>query len=192
MTTYYKASDIISIFDASLLWFGKNPREIPWYPGDGGWIIVLTRDQEVYDLAHMLLEEIEKGLIKAKRSWVRDIPPSWKDRLGSLPGGLDPRHTEVEISELVKFAIRHNFNPDFLAHLTLPTALEDSTPNKQVRRPQRERAERAIKALYPNDVPDQASEPSQVLFKKVGDWLKDNKLPSVGDDTILRAAGRRK
>ena len=193
MTTCYKASDIIPIFDASLLWFDKKPNELPWYPGDGGWIVVLTRDQEVFDLACMLLLEIEQRLIKARKiSWLRNIPESYKSKLESLPGKFDPRGTEIEIGELVKFAIRHNLKPDFLAHLmTLPTALEDSTPNKQVRRPQRERAERAIKALYPNDVPDQASEPNQILLKKVGDWLKDNKLPPVGDDTILRAAGRR-
>ena len=153
---------------------------------------MLTRDREVYDLAHMLLEEIEKGLIQAKRSWLRDIPPSWRHRLESLPGELDPRHTKVEISELVKFAIRHNLKPDFLAHLiTVPTDLEGTTPNKQVRRPQRERAEWAVKDLYPNGVPDQASEPNRVVLKKVGNWLKNNKLHPVGNDTILRAAGRR-
>jgi hypothetical protein len=192
VTTYYKASDIISILDASLLLFGKNPNQRPSYPGDGGWIVVLTRDREVYDLAHMLLEEVEKGLIKAKRSWLRDIPPSWKHKLGSLPGELDPRYTEVGISELVKFAIRHNLKPDFLAHLmTAPTALEGTVPNKQVRRPRRERVEQAIKDPYPNGVPDQASESNKILLKKVDDWLEANKLPGVGDDTILRAAGRR-
>jgi hypothetical protein len=140
----------------------------------------------------MLLEEIEQGLIQAKRSWLRDIPPSWRHRLESLPGELDPRHTKVEISELVKFAIRHNLKPDFLAHLmTVPTALEGTTPNKQVRRPLRELAERAIKDLYPNGVPDQASERNKILLKNVGDWLEANNLPDVGDDTILRAAGRR-
>jgi hypothetical protein len=73
----------------------------------------------------MLLEEIEKGLIQAKRSWLRDIPLSWKHRLGPLPGELDPRHTEIGISELVKFAFRHNLKPDFLAHLmTVQTALD--------------------------------------------------------------------
>ena len=58
-------------------------------------------------------------------------------------------------------------------------------------RPARERASRAIQALYPDGVPDQATLPNANLCRSVGDWLKD-KLPGVSDATILRAANRRK
>ena len=76
------------------------------------------------------------------------------------------------------------------AHLVvLDTSSADRTPRKQMAR---ERAERAIKDLYPAGVPNQSTEPNSILWRKVGDWLKKNKLPDTSLDTILRAAGRRK
>ena len=59
-------------------------------------------------------------------------------------------------------------------------------------RPARERAERAIKARYPDDIPDPANKPNTILCREVGEWLKSQNLRDVSDDTILRAAGRRK
>ena len=56
----------------------------------------------------------------------------------------------------------------------------------------RERASRAVRSLYPDGVPDQATLPNKTLCRKVSDWLKSKPLPSVSDPTILRAAGRRK
>jgi hypothetical protein len=55
-----------------------------------------------------------------------------------------------------------------------------------------ERARDAIKELYPNGVPGQAAEPNANLCRLVGEKLKQAQLPGVSDDTILRAAGRRK
>jgi hypothetical protein len=57
--------------------------------------------------------------------------------------------------------------------------------------PTRERAQRALNALYPDRLPDQATVPNAILCGRVGEWLKENGLPDVSDDTILRAAGRR-
>lgn len=59
-------------------------------------------------------------------------------------------------------------------------------------RPAIERAQAAIAALYPNGVPDQATEPNATLCRRVSAELKESKLLDVSDDTILRAAGRRK
>ncbi|MGA7385670.1 MAG: 7-cyano-7-deazaguanine synthase [Methylocella sp.] len=59
-------------------------------------------------------------------------------------------------------------------------------------RPALERARGAIRELYLTGVPDQATEPNASLCQRVGAKLKDAKLPGVSDDTILRAAGRRK
>jgi hypothetical protein len=59
-------------------------------------------------------------------------------------------------------------------------------------RPAFERVQRIIDELYPTGVPDQASEPNANLCRRVATKLKDAKLPAVSDDTILRAAGRRK
>jgi len=55
-----------------------------------------------------------------------------------------------------------------------------------------ERARRAIEELYPDGVPEQADVPNAILCRRVGVKLKNEGRPNVSDDTILRAAGRRK
>jgi hypothetical protein len=55
-----------------------------------------------------------------------------------------------------------------------------------------ERARDAIGNIYPNGVPRQAEEPNKNLCRRVSEKLKQARLPDVSDDTILRAAGRRK
>jgi hypothetical protein len=59
-------------------------------------------------------------------------------------------------------------------------------------RPALERAYNAIERLYPTGVPEQAAEPNTILCRRVGETLKNGGLPGVSDDTILRAAGRRR
>jgi hypothetical protein len=116
----HSASDTISIFEASLLWFDKDPSEqLLDYSYGCGWIVLLTRDQEVHDLALALLSEVAEGSIRAKtKSWLPHyIPKDWKDRLNS-PGGLDPRGTNITISDLLKFANDRGQTLNFLAHLT--------------------------------------------------------------------------
>jgi 7-cyano-7-deazaguanine synthase in queuosine biosynthesis len=58
--------------------------------------------------------------------------------------------------------------------------------------PALERARGAISELYPSGDPGQAAEPNANLCRRVGEKLKQDGLPGVSDDTILRAAGRRK
>ena len=69
------------------------------------------------------------------------------------------------------------------------TRRKDGTKRRS--RPAFDRARRALTALYPGGVPPQAEEPNAILFRRVGDWLKANKLLDVSDDTILRAVGPR-
>jgi hypothetical protein len=59
------------------------------------------------------------------------------------------------------------------------------------RRPGRNRAGMAIAKIYPNGIPNSATEPNTIICRKVGNWLKDQGMPGVSDSTILRAAGRR-
>jgi hypothetical protein len=59
-------------------------------------------------------------------------------------------------------------------------------------RPALERARRAVTELYPEGVPGQAAEPNANLYRRVGEKLRNDGLLGVSDDTILRAAGRRK
>jgi hypothetical protein len=55
-----------------------------------------------------------------------------------------------------------------------------------------EAARRAIAALYGHRVPDQATEPNATLCRRVGQKMRALGLPQVSDDTILRAANRRR
>jgi hypothetical protein len=59
-------------------------------------------------------------------------------------------------------------------------------------RPKFEGALRAIGEIYPDGVPDQATEPNFKLCQRVSEKLKGAGLSGVSDDTILRAAGRRR
>jgi hypothetical protein len=70
------------------------------------------------------------------------------------------------------------------------TVVSGATPGR--RQPSRERAKKALEALYQGKIPDQDSEPNKILCGKVGAWLENSNLPEVKTDTILRAAGRRK
>ena len=56
----------------------------------------------------------------------------------------------------------------------------------------REAARRAIAALYGDRLPDQATEPNATLCRRVGQKMRELGLPEVSDDTILRAANRRR
>jgi hypothetical protein len=64
--------------------------------------------------------------------------------------------------------------------------------HKKTSAPARTRAERALREVFPGGVPDQASEPNSTMCQKVGKWLENKGLRDVSDDSILRAAGRRK
>jgi 7-cyano-7-deazaguanine synthase in queuosine biosynthesis len=78
-----------------------------------------------------------------------------------------------------------------------PASAGHGAPEPQQRRrgksrPALERARGAIKELYPDGVPGQATEPNANLCRRVSAKLQEESLPGVSDDTILRAAGRRK
>lgn len=64
---------------------------------------------------------------------------------------------------------------------------------KQARsRPALEGAQRMVDDLYPDGLPDQVALPNGKLYHRVRAKLKEAHLPDVSDDTILRAAGRRR
>jgi hypothetical protein len=58
--------------------------------------------------------------------------------------------------------------------------------------PTLERALRMLKELYPDGTPGQAALPNKILCGQIQKKLKEQGLPTVSDDTILRAAGRRR
>jgi hypothetical protein len=56
----------------------------------------------------------------------------------------------------------------------------------------REAAKRGVAAVYPGGVPENVS--NAILCRQVGSWLKNHfsELGEISDDTIERAAGRKK
>jgi hypothetical protein len=70
-------------------------------------------------------------------------------------------------------------------------APSDASP-KSRSRPALERAQRVIHELYPLGLPGQAALPNSLLCRRVGATLRELRQPGVSDDTILRAAGRRR
>jgi len=118
MAERYTALELISVFDAAFLWYDKDPCEKLYGYGLHGWIVLLTRDSDVRDLAFTLLFEIERGSMEvAHSSWLTDVPDPWKSRLGTIPGGRDPRGTMITVSTLAKFAAKRGHKPKCLAHL---------------------------------------------------------------------------
>jgi hypothetical protein len=59
-------------------------------------------------------------------------------------------------------------------------------------RPKLESVQRAIRELYPQGVPEQSVVPNAHLCRRVGEKLKQQGLLNVSDDTVLRAASRRR
>jgi hypothetical protein len=69
---------------------------------------------------------------------------------------------------------------------------DDSPAERAKSRPKLESVLRAIAEIYPDGVPDQATELNSRLCQRVCEKLNQAGLPAVSDDTILRAAGRRR
>lgn len=78
------------------------------------------------------------------------------------------------------------------AHENPDRSKSRATQSRAKRRPTLERAWRAIHDLHPNGVPDQSVLSNKGLCRQVIQKLSELNQPSVSDDTILRAAGRRK
>lgn len=72
-----------------------------------------------------------------------------------------------------------------------PSLVSSVAEARSQTRPKRKIALQALAALFPQQIPNAASIPNKLLVRRVDRWIKDNGLPAVGDDTILRAAGRR-
>src|SRR5262249_41446893 len=69
----------------------------------------------------------------------------------------------------------------------------DSFPTKRKRAaPQLEIAARALAAIFPDKLPDQATLPNRYLIRRVREQFeKDGVTRPIHDDSILRAAGRK-
>jgi len=129
--------------------------------------------------------EIPTDIKSADLDWERSRPVRpWMVRRGaySLPG-----HWDLEWIELFATDVTNA-----LCTLLKPGKTASGAGSTKKSRPAFERARTAIGELYPQGVPGQAVEPNVNLCRRVGEKLKTGGLPGVSDDTILRAAGRRK
>jgi hypothetical protein len=104
------------------------------------------------------------------------------------PAGSEPVY--FDLTELDKWLKARGRGSSSSPDTSLPPS--GLQPERRQRtRPSRSRAGRAIAALYGDAIPDDATLPNKNLCKQINEWLKLNNQLSVGNDTILRAAGRR-
>jgi hypothetical protein len=116
----------------------------------------------------------------------RSVKP-WMVRRGTsaLPGYWDLEWIELSRTDVTNVLCSAGTHSE----AAQPASSETGATSRS--RPALERAQRAVKGLYPQGVPEQAAEPNAKLCRRVGDELNKEGLPGVSDDTILRAAGRR-
>jgi hypothetical protein len=79
-----------------------------------------------------------------------------------------------------------------LTAIPLDIGASIEAPRRRKSAPERGRALLAINALWPEGVPSIIILPNCTLCREVAEWLKERRLREIKDDTILRAAKRRK
>jgi hypothetical protein len=77
-------------------------------------------------------------------------------------------------------------------HGELPQPTSSETGERRKSGPKLESAQRAIRELFPEGVPEQSVILNANLCRLVGEKLKEQGFPAVSDETILRAAKRRR
>jgi hypothetical protein len=128
------------------------------------------------------------------------MPLTWRKVIGTASRSIT-RH----IPENDNWANTLMFDPDvfdkWLTHdsparthrARSPVPLADNPGESLPRqRPVTGRAKAALNQLYPDGYPDQITVPNQILCARVLKQLSDSKKPPVSNDSILRAAGRRR
>jgi hypothetical protein len=132
-----------------------------------------------------------------------DLSPADLDFQSSRPlkPWLIPREKHPELKGWWHIKQIEVWGPDVTAAFlaipvkTLPLAPDAPKPPRRPKTPTgRERADKVIEELFPDRVlvRDQSRLPNSNLFKAVAARIKELGLPEVSNDTILRAAGRRK
>jgi hypothetical protein len=122
-----------------------------------------------------------------------------KHRLANKPARFEPRDKTRDLAidnedhvEWVDPDYDERTGPVIREDTRRGAAEEPSPGGPRKGSPALERARKAIGLIYPDGVPSQEIVPNAILCRHVGEKLRVNKLPGVSDDTILRAAGRRR
>lgn len=153
----------------------------------------LSRDYSAQDL--FSLEGYDaipaRFLKRADRSWANNPSVDWETSCIRAPHTASPflrRITPYEPDLPIRVS-----SPALDRYLS-PAASSSLLPIKRTRhlQPGRERAMRAIAAVFPSGIPDRVALPNSTLCRRVADWMKVNNLATVADRTVLRAAGRAK
>jgi hypothetical protein len=121
------------------------------------------------------------------------LRPGAHDKAGVTADGKPIMHRTISTS---MFQINKDDLLEWIGrHHTEAAPKPKSRPRKQIKR---SRVASAIQALWPNGPLEQSVLPNALLCIKVQDWLKDDSksqgVPAqvISDDTILRAAGRKR
>lgn len=119
-------------------------------------------------------------------------------RIGSATSGPEQLPADLwPLLEVVDWAHGLAVDPSGVAYWSVQaTEADPDRPNPEKpdgrSTPAMTGAAKAVADLYPNGVPTQTELPNARLTRAVSEWLKLKTLPSVSDDTIFRAAGRRR
>jgi hypothetical protein len=156
-----------------------------------------------------------EGLLLSGTFWPFGKPPSFYEQRPNHPLFLlesdlnallsaDP-NSPLQSAEFANEPSRREFEqvePAMTSRVHSPEAEETATeeghrevasqPKRRKSQHLRERARRELEALYPSGVPDAVSLSDQKLCTQVSERLKKAGYEAVSNDTILRAAGRRR
>jgi hypothetical protein len=191
----FEIGSTLTVFEAAMIYAGRHPH------------VRFLKDGEVVDYIDFLRARLpsqpqSKRAPRARRSW--DILCVLIDRItkGSLfparsaylpTREIDPVLTRIQVIDLVALARERGERPKYLRPLfTIASSAVSEMPLRQKSRPARDRVQLAFAEIYPNGIPDSATEPNVVVCKEVGNWLKERGRLGVSDASILRAANRRR
>ena len=128
---------------------------------------------------------------EAARYW-REFPNSSPEAKTALAALLREQH-RLRDALLAAGAERAKGWAEAVKVLNEPPLDESGRSRRRAKSsPALERARGTIKELFSGVVPEQSVLPNANLLRQVGEKLRQAALPAVSDDTILRAAGRRK
>ncbi len=135
--------------------------------------------------------ELPSAIASTDLDWERSRPNKpWLVRRGAypLPGYWDLEWIKVYGSDITNVVCLDGGQGVSVT----PTSINNAAASKRRTRPSFERAKRAVDELYPQGVPEQTAVPNKTLCGHVVRKLQELGLETVSNETILRAAGRRR
>jgi hypothetical protein len=191
----------LTVFEASMIYAGRHPHGEFLRDGDHDDYVKFLRAgipaeptsrsrmqaRQSWDICCQLVQGINRGVVKPVRSAYQSS------------GEIDIVRTVIKTSDLVSLAKERGEQPKYLRHLqAAPRSSEAAVPTPARPAYKRERARTALRALWPDRVPDPSVLANGPLCQKVTEWIEKDckqrnvRIQTISDDTILRAAGRQR